>query len=374
MKKFVKRLLVMLTAAVLVTAGTVPAKAAERGLATKEDTNADKPSINGVCGILMDAKTGKILYAKNIDKKSYPASITKILTTLVAIENNDDLYSTVKFSRHAVNSIEPGSTHIGIKAGEEIPLMDVLYGIMLESANEACNGVAEHTSGSIEKFADLMNKKAKEIGCKGSHFMNPNGLHNDKHYVTARDMALITKAALQNPMFRKIACSSHYFMSGTNKEKKGRELWNHHKMVKQTMFLYKGVEGGKTEYTTRAGGTLVTFAKRGDTELISVILRGNGYELYRDTIKLFDYGFKNYKSVAPFAGLNCDLSENQENPVTQMACKLSPYQLPLGGSLSDFSVLLTKDQDSAELKVYTENNKIYASYGDEDLGSTKISY
>lgn len=102
--------------------------------------------------------------------------------------------------------------------------------------------------------------------------------------------------------------------------------------------------------------------------------RGNGYELYRDTIKLFDYGFKNYKSVAPFAGLNCDLSENQENPVTQMACKLSPYQLPLGGSLSDFSVLLTKDQDSAELKVYTENNKIYASYGDEDLGSTKISY
>ena len=138
--------------------------------------------------------------------------------------------------------------------------------------------------------------------------------------------------------------------------------------------LYKGVEGGKTGYTTRAGGTLVTFAKRGDTELISVILRGNGYELYRDTIKLFDYGFKNYKSVAPFAGLNCDLSENQENPVTQMACKLSPYQLPLGGSLSDFSVLLTKDQDSAELKVYTENNKIYASYGDEDLGSTKISY
>ena len=99
MKKFVKRLLVMLTAAVLVTAGTVPAKAAERGLATKEDTNADKPSINGVCGILMDAKTGKILYAKNIDKKSYPASITKILTTLVAIENNDDLYSTVKFSK-----------------------------------------------------------------------------------------------------------------------------------------------------------------------------------------------------------------------------------------------------------------------------------
>lgn len=374
MKKFAKRLLVMLTAAVLATAGTVPAKAAERGLATKEDTKADKPSINGVCGILMDAKTGKILYAKNIDKKSYPASITKILTTLVALENNDDLYSTVKFSSYAVNSIEPGSTHIGIKTGEEIPLIDVLYGIMLESANEACNGVAEHTSGSIKKFAALMNKKAKEIGCKGSHFMNPNGLHNDKHYVTARDMALITKAALQNPMFRKIACSSHYFMSGTNKEKKGRELWNHHKMVKQTMFLYKGVEGGKTGYTTRAGGTLVTFAKRGNTELISVILRGNGYELYRDTIKLFDYGFKNYKSVAPFSGLNCDLAQTQENPVTQMACGIAPYQLPLGGNLSDFSVLLTKDQSPSNLQVYTDNNKIYASYDGEDLGSTPISY
>ena len=185
---------------------------AANGVATKEQTTAKQPKIHGKSGIVIDAKSGKILYAKKIDDRHYPASITKILTTLVAIENNKDLYEEVTFSNYAVNSIEPGSTHIGIKAGEKIPLIDVLNAIMLESANEACNGAAEHTAGTTKKFVELMNKKAQELGCTNSHFVTTNGLHDDNHYVTARDMAKISKAALENDMFRYVACKANCFV------------------------------------------------------------------------------------------------------------------------------------------------------------------
>lgn len=289
MKKIIKKITAMavmsLFAATQLQTPQVNVQAAD-GVATAEKTTAKQPKIYGRSGIVIDAKSGKILYAKKVDDRHYPASITKILTTLVAIENNKDLYDEVTFSSYAVNSIEPGSTHIGIKAGEKIPLIDVLNAIMLESANEACNGAAEHTAGTTKKFVELMNKKVKELGCTGSHFVTTNGLHDDDHYVTARDMAKISKAALENETFRYVACKPNYYIAPTNKDKHGKELWNHHKMVKRTMFNYDGVEGGKTGYTTKAGGTLVTFAKRGDQELIVVDLCAHGYELYEDTIKM----------------------------------------------------------------------------------------
>lgn len=336
-----------------------------RGLATKETSSDGIPSISAECGILMDAKTGKILYAKDIDRRSYPASITKILTTLVAIEQNKDLDALVTFSDYAINSIEPGSTAIGIEPGEKVPLRDVLYAIMLESANEACNGAAEHTAGSVKNFVKLMNQKVEELGCKDSHFVTTNGLHNDKHYVTARDMATITRAALNNPTFREISTAPSHYMAGTNKEKKGREMWNHHKMVKRT-YYYKWIEGGKTGYTTKAGGTLVTFCKKGNTELISVVLRGSSLENYSDTKKLMDYGFRNYESVTPFAGIHRTLKCSC--PITQTASRLHPYQLPLK-DMSDFSVLLTKNQSVKDLKVKTKKNTAYVTYNHENLGS-----
>ena len=180
----------------------------------------------------MDANSGEILYEKNINSKRYPASITKIMTTLVAIENCNSLYDTITYSQNAIDSIEPGSSQIYIEPGERLSVEDSLYAIMLESANEACNGVAEHIGGSIEGFVDMMNEKAKEIGCKNTHFMNPNGLHHDDHYVSAYDMALITKAALENEIFQKISSTVSYTVPVTNKCKTQRFLWNHHKMVK----------------------------------------------------------------------------------------------------------------------------------------------
>lgn len=360
------KMMVAVAAACMTLSATVPVAAAQ-GIATETKTNAAQPAINGRAGIVIDAKTGKILYEKNIDEKHYPASITKILTTLVAIEQNDDLYEEVTFSRYAVNSIEPGSTHIGIKAGEKIPLRDVLYGIMLESANEACNGAAEFTAGTTKKFVKLMNEKAQELGCTNSHFVTTNGLHDDKHYVTARDMAKISKAALENDTFRGIANNSNYFMAPTNKEKKGRELWNHHKMVKRTMFLYKGAEGGKTGYTTRAGGTLVTFVKRGDQELISVVLQGNGYELYYDTIKMMDYGFDNYKVIAPMKGMKRTL-QNDTNGILKTGNKLCPYTLPLK-NLDQITIMLEKNETPSKLSYRCSGKKLYVSYDGKKIGN-----
>lgn len=335
--------------------------------ATEAKTTEKQSWIDGKAAIVMDAKLGRIVYAKNIDKRCYPASITKILTTLVAIENNDDLDELVTFSDAAVNHLEEGSTHIGIKVGEKIRLRDVLSAIMLESANEACNGAAEHTAGSIDKFVDLMNKKAQELGCTNSHFVTTNGLHDDKHYVTARDMAIISKAALENETFREIANTSNSYIPPTNKDKKGKELWNHHKMVKKTMFSYDGVEGGKTGYTTKAGGTLVTFVKRGEQEYIVVILRGNGYELYRDTTKLMDYAYKNYQTVTPYAGVDSTLHITDNYDILKTGNQLSPCTLSVD-KLKHFSVCLRKDEDPSKLSYQWKGNKWYVSYGKESLG------
>ena len=228
MKKLSMLLIMLLTFQLTIFSVSVNAA----GASTGDLKSGDQPSVAAKSAILMDANSGEILYEKNINSKRYPASITKIMTTLVAIENCNSLYDTITYSQNAIDSIEPGSSQIYIEPGERLSVEDSLYAIMLESANEACNGVAEHIGGSIEGFVDMMNEKAKEIGCKNTHFMNPNGLHHDDHYVSAYDMALITKAALENEIFQKISSTVSYTVPVTNKCKTQRFLWNHHKMVK----------------------------------------------------------------------------------------------------------------------------------------------
>lgn len=365
MRKILKKMALSASICAIAATGTIPVLAAE-GVATQTITQKKQPSIKGKAGIIMDAKSGKILYAKKIDDRHYPASITKILTTLVAIENNKDLYGEVTFSSHAVNSLEHGSTHIGIKAGEKMPLIDVLHGIMLESANEACNGAAEYTAGSEEKFVDLMNKKAQELGCTNSHFVTTNGLHNDQHYVTARDMAKISQAALKNSTFRLITEKANYYIPKTNKDKKGRSLWNHHKMIKRTMYIYDGVEGGKTGYTTKAGGTLVTFAKRGDQELICVDLCAHGAELYEDTIKMFDYAFQNYYTIVPFRGIERTLKDDKYG-ILSVGNRVSPYTLPLK-HLEDITIMLEKDEQPSNLSYRCNGKYFYVSYNKKQIG------
>ena len=254
-------------------------------------------AIESDAAICMDGNTGAVLYGKNIEKQEYPASITKIMTVLLALENGN-LDDTVTFSENAVYSIEYGSAHLGLTEGEELTLEQCLYGIMLASANEISNAVAEHIGGSVEKFADMMNQKAEELGCVNTHFVNPNGLHDDNHYTCAYDMALITQAAMKYDKFREIIHTQEYSYPETNLVKEKRYFANHHGMLMDESRAYDGFIGGKTGYTDEAWNTLVSTAERDGMLLISVVLHANGQDIeYGNTKTVLDYGYNNFKEV-----------------------------------------------------------------------------
>lgn len=252
------------------------------------------PQVEAEAAVVMDAATGAFLYSKNMDAKEYPASITKIMTTLVAIENGD-LDSRVKFSDEAVNYLDPESSRLWMEEGERISLRRALYGVMLASANDCANGVAEKVGGSIDNFIQMMNDKAKELGCTNTHFTNAHGLHDEDHYTTARDMALIMQAALRNETFAEICQTVEYHYPKTNKMKEERYFINHHKMLPDGEFYYRGCLGGKTGFTSDSLNTLVTAVNRRGRVLICVVLRTNGSDkTYRETTQLLDYGFDNF--------------------------------------------------------------------------------
>lgn len=371
MKK-VSTLLVMILISHLML---LPVSAKTNGSSAGDLSTSNQLSVTAKSAILMDANSGEILYQKDIYKKRYPASITKIMTTLVAIENCQSLYETVTYSENAITSIEPGSSQIYINAGEKLSLEESLYAIMLESANEACNGVAEHIGGSIDGFVEMMNEKAKELGCKKTHFMNPNGLHDDDHYVCAYDMAIITKAALENETFRKIASTVSYTIPATNKCKTQRPLWNHHKMVKRTNYVYDGVEGGKTGFTMMARNTLVTWCKRDGLELIAVTLRDNGYETYTDTKKMFQYGYKNFQAYTPLSTKSYDtFASDTTDTMIESAKQLSPLKVTISGNTS-YSIIMNKSVDKKDIQqTFTYNKKKHQNilqvyYNNKKVGS-----
>ena len=271
-------------------------------LQTAETTqHTEELPLSAETAILMDARSGKVLYDKNADQKMYPASITKLMTLLLTLEKGS-LSDTITFSHDAIYSIEPGSAHIAIMEGEILTLEQVLRAIILRSANEASNGAAEYVDGSVEAFAKHMTEKAKELGCKSTNFINANGLHSEDHYTTAYDMALIAKALLQNDAYRSIMSETYYEIPPTNKQPEMRYLHGQHQMLNpNSLYYYADAIGGKTGFTSEAMNTLVTYAKRDDTELIAVVMKCNGAEHYVDTAALFDYGFANYETVKAFS-------------------------------------------------------------------------
>lgn len=256
------------------------------------------PSVYAEAAIVMEASTGLVLYEKNINQSYYPASITKILSALIIIENSSP-GELVTFSHDAVFKVDLDSSRIGIDVGEQLTIQQCLYGILLESANEVTYAAAEHVAGDMPTFINMMNERAKEIGCKNTNFTNPHGLPDDDHYTTAYDMALITREAMKNETFRKITSTRTYQIPPTNKQAETRYLRNHHKFILKQDYTYDGAIGGKTGFTSKARYTLVSMAKRGDLELISVVLKVDSLShQYEDTIKLLDFGYDNY-SIYP---------------------------------------------------------------------------
>jgi D-alanyl-D-alanine carboxypeptidase (penicillin-binding protein 5/6) len=254
------------------------------------------PAIGAESAILMDAETGTILYEKNIHAKEFPASTTKVLTCLVAIENSK-MDEMVTFSKEAVFGIERGSSNVGMDVGQSITMEEALYCIMLASANEVATAVAEHVGGTVENFASMMNQKAKELGCTETNYVNANGLHNDNHYTSAHDLALITAAYFKNEQLQKIASTRSYEIKSTSTQPDTFLMSNHHKMLQGQKYYYEYVIGGKTGYTDTARQTLTTCAEKNGMKLICVIMKEESPSQFTDTKELFEYGFNNFQKI-----------------------------------------------------------------------------
>ncbi len=344
MKKIFSTLLILLYSSLYITTA----------FATIEDPIINSPSV-----ILIESSSGRIFYEKNAHEQKYPASITKIMTALIALERGN-LDTIVTASQNAVYSIERGSSNIGILTGEEISLRELLLGLLVSSANEAANIIAEHIAGSVGEFALLMNQKAIELGAKNTNFVNPNGLHSDNQYTTAYDMALISKYAMTIPEFRDMTNTDYYIMQPTNKYKEVRylsnsnHLINRHRSSAYRSYLYSPAIGIKTGYTSKSNHTIVAAAEKKGMELIAVVLdskqeNGNNYS-YIDAIELFEFAFNNYsmKTIVKPGNIieEVNVSNAKNNKILRLVAK-EPMKalLPNGYKAEDINKALKLKPD-----------------------------
>lgn len=260
-----------------------------------------EPDVASTSAILVEASTGKILYEKNAYEKVYPASTTKVLTAILVLENCD-LNEMATVSHNAVYSLPSGYVNASLQKGEEISVNDLMYAMMVKSANDAAIVLAEHIGGSVEGFADMMNKKAQEIGCKNTHFVNPNGIHNDNHYTTAYDLYLMASYAMKNETFRQYVSTTSYTLPITNKYPNlDRYCVTTNDMLRpKSKYYNENIIGIKTGYTEEAKNCLIAGAQKDGIELISVVLHSGTNadglsERYVDTAALMDYGFNDFQ-------------------------------------------------------------------------------
>lgn len=259
------------------------------------------PGIYGEAGIVMDADTGAILYGKNIDMSEYPASITKILTALLALKYCD-MTDEVTITSNCLSCLGDGYASIGMKEGNVITMEQALYAMLLASSNEVACAVGETVAKKQGKdyqwFIDEMNRTVKELGGTNSNFVNTNGVHDEQHYTCARDMALIAKELFQYPEFLTICQTATYTIPASDTTEE-HVFWQKHEMLLPgSKDSYEYAVGGKTGYTTEANNTLVTLADNGSMKLVCVTLKIFPGHVYSDTKALFEYGFQNFQHVS----------------------------------------------------------------------------
>ncbi len=258
------------------------------------------PKIGAEGALLMEANTGSVLYSKNIDEKLYPASVTKMLTALVVLDNCK-LDEMVTFSQEAIDSINwREDANIGISPGNSITVEQCLYGLLVGSANEVAYALAEHVSGpgNLPAFADLMNEYAKNLGCTNSHFVTPNGIHNEDHYTSCHDLGLIAKEFFANELLCKMSSTTSYKIPKTSTQPRDdMVVYAKSKLHPGKEYAYDNLVGTKTGYTDIARQTLVSCAEKDGFKLICVIMKEEDPYQFTDTITLFDYGFDNFTAV-----------------------------------------------------------------------------
>ena len=254
-------------------------------------------SVDAKASLIIEENSGKVIHEENSNIQNYPASVTKILTAILTLENCE-LTDTVTVSKTAISNIPSGYVIAPLFIGEQMSVEDLLYALMLKSANDAAYALAVHVGGSVEGFSEMMNKKAEELGCKNSHFVNPNGIHNSDHYTTAYDMYLIAKYAMKNEKFVKIVSTYQHTLSATNKySKNDRIMKNTNTFVNPSSRFYdENVKGIKTGTTLQAGNCLITSISKNGFDVITVILGARTSESkFSETKRMMNYVFDNYE-------------------------------------------------------------------------------
>ena len=332
-------------------------------------------SIEADGGILMDADTGSILYGKNENQAYYPASITKILTALIVLENCN-LDDTVTFSTTAVNQVEADSGNkISVVAGDELSVEDCLYSMLLVSCNQAANALAEHTAGSISAFVDMMNEKLAQLGCQESHFENPSGLNGDNQYVSAYDMALIAQAAYDNETLVEISSATTHKIAPTTQNPDGFTIRGEHRLCvtedPSSPYYYPEAIAGKTGYLIKAGNTLVTYAVKDNRRLVSVILKGQPRQYFVDGKALLEFGFRSFQNytIADYESRyvtgdeTISLDKGSFRASDLMIDPDSVVTLPNGASFEDADISLgalpeISPENAVALLTYSYNDRV----------------
>jgi len=341
------------------------------------------PQLSSEGAILIEAETGAVLYEKNATERFYPASTTKLMTALLALENSA-LGETVTISHNAVYDIDVDSSRIWVDEGEELSMEESLYALMLPSANDLAYAIAEHIGGSKEGFAEMMNARAEALGCVNTHFMNPHGLDEDEHYTCPADLAKITRPLLKNSSFVKISGSKNYEIKPTNLCKDSRWILNTHLMIRGTQ-PYDGIIAGKTGHTDLAGANLVTCAKRGNMTLIAVIMKApDDTVLYNETAALLNYGFDNFTTYnisdeQLSVGNDVPPLFNSEDTVQLMNNEIvttdsGSVVLPFSASLSDTKKIVSLSQLTSFAEGKNVIGKVIYTYGTHTIGSANIVY
>ena len=323
-------------------------------------------------GIVMDLDSGAVLFAQNIHVQEYPASITKLLTALVVVENAS-MDEEVTFSHDAVYNVESGSGNkLQLEEGDVLSVKDCLYVMLIQSSNQAANALAEHVGGSREAFADMMNEKAASLGCRESHFVNPSGLNDPEQLTSAYDMAQIGAAVFGNPTLLEICSTTSATLPPTINNPNGRTYSMEHKLVvtgdSSDENYYPSAVAGKTGYTSLAGQTLVTYAEQDGRRQVAVTLKSTQRTHYSDTKTILDFGFARFKNVS--------VAENEtdyvtgEEPVTIGDETYSPSDLYLDEKAV---VTLPNDAQFSDADKYLQT-EIPASHPEGAVGRIIYTY
>lgn len=341
--------------------------------------------------VLLELNSNTVIFSYNADERLYPASLTKVMTCMLALDYGK-LDDTVTVSESAMQGLHEDGSSAGLVPGEQLSLRNLLYCIMLSSANEACNVVAEYICGDVSSFVELMNRKAAAIGCKGTHFANPHGLHDDNHYTTANDLCLIVRKALENPTFYDIATTTTYTVPATNMSKERYLVTTNMLTSRDTVsdYYYPNARGIKTGFTTPAGRCLISTADDGNLRLLSVLLGaetevledGNvWYHSFSETKNLFEYGFNSFDYAEVLTNLeNLDQvpvhnAEGRDTVVikpTGNVEALLPKEYDKSLITSEYELSSGKDYLEAPLEAGEQVGTVRVYYDGDYVGETSV--